>query len=116
LVAGVFQVVRLENPVPEAISEIFQTLEPARTLFPHYEPFPLLDLEEYDRDWRGWPYRRPLEIFEAIIWQPRLAPRTGVSVSRIDAAIEERIEAGEFVPAAEWNGFLILARAKAVAD
>ncbi len=103
---------RAVNP-PLEVSQAFAALDPQRTLWAHYEPWPVLRPEDYRRDWRGWPYRRPLAMFDAIVWQPERAPTDAALRGRIADRVTGLVTGGEFATVADWSGQLILRRAPA---
>ncbi len=99
---------RSDSTPPEVVRE-FAALDLSRTLFAWTEPFPLLEPGEFRRDWRGWPYRRSLREFSAIVWDPGEGADPGKAAilqSRLDALVSRK----EFVVTAQWNGRRILRR------
>jgi hypothetical protein len=100
---------RQEDPPPE-VTGAFTSLDLKRTLFAHFEPWPLLEQTEYRRDWRGWPYQRPREMFDAIVWQPGYLGTAWVSTERVAEAIQQLVQDGEFEVIATWTGQQILRR------
>jgi hypothetical protein len=100
---------RAVNPPPETAGA-FARLDPYRTLYAADEPFPLLAPSEFRRDWKGWPYRRPLNRFDAVIWDPRPDGLGGAAAARIEKRLQELVASGEFAVAAEWSGRTILTR------
>lgn len=100
---------RTVDPPPEVTAE-FARLDPQRTLFAHLEPWPLLAESEYGRDWRGWPYRRPLTRFTAIVWQPQHSGGLSVSRDRVVEQLEALVSDGEFEITAQWREQMILRR------
>lgn len=100
---------RESDPSPE-LAAAFASLPLRRTLFAHYEPWPLLAPSAYRRDWRGWPYRRPLSRFDAIVWQPQRAMAPPVAPASVDAILRGLVDRGEFEVVAEGSGQRILRR------
>jgi len=83
-------------------------LDPRRTLYVRFEPFPLLRDGEFRRDWRGWPYRRPLESFTAVVWDP--ACPALVADSLLKRRLHELQESGRFATAASGPAGTVLVR------
>lgn len=97
------------NPPPLA-SETFVTLDLSRTLFPDYEPYPLLPHRSFPVDWRGWPYQRPLSEFLSIVWQPKKLGNQPELREQIETCLCGLVNRGEFTEAAQWAGNRILIR------
>jgi len=95
---------------PPEVSAAFARLDLESTLFAHFEPFPLL--EDYERDWRGWPYRRPLSRFDSIVWEADRAAGMRAPLERVEEALGRLQETGEFIVAARWQERSILVRAR----
>jgi hypothetical protein len=102
---------RVINPPPE-VADAFARLDPFRTLYAADEPFPLLDQHEVRRDWKGWPYRRPLSCFDAVLWDPRPDAFQKIEAARIEQSLQQLVASGQFEVAAEWSGRRILTRAR----
>jgi hypothetical protein len=102
--------IRPRPPRPGAtLFPAYEELDLDRTLFAHLEPWPLLPPGSWKRDWRGWPYRRPLGRFDAIIWLPnRFADLE--QRAHAQAAIERLQERGEFATVAHAGEPQILRR------
>jgi hypothetical protein len=100
---------RKENPPPE-VGAALERLDLARTLFPHFEPFPLLQPGQFRRDWRGWPYRRPLKDFRAIVWESDAAAESPIAPGLIEQALDRLEAEGEFRTTVRWAGGRILER------
>ena len=101
---------RRRPPPPGFLNEILR-LEPHTTLIPHYEPFPLLEPGQWECDWRGWPPQRPLRLFEAIVWRPRLATHVGVDWGALERRIESLVASGTFVEIGRWRDDRVFRRA-----
>lgn len=95
---------------PPAITEAFRRLDPDRTLFAHYEPFPLLAAGGFRRNPVGWPYRRPLSRFRFIVWQPGLAWQGHVPAATVQRALEALASGGSFTTLARSPEVWILGR------
>jgi hypothetical protein len=95
---------------PSQVSDVFATLDLSKTLFPYFEPYPLLPRETCKVDWRGWPYRRPLSEFRSIVWQPARLNRQPEIRDLIDLRLRELVDRGEFYVAAKWRKRMILVR------
>lgn len=98
-------------PPPPEIIEQLTGLDPIKTLVPHAEPYPLLPPRSWPRDWHGWPPQRPLKMFEAIVWCPSLADRSGINWETVARRIEQLIDSGAFVEVARVRSSVILKRA-----
>jgi hypothetical protein len=98
-----FQFRKRRRVPPESLTTALDSLDPHRTLYAHYEPFPLVRPGAWDRDWRGWPYQRPLMMFDAIVWQPRAYGVQLLDEETVEAALDHLVATREFYIAAEWN-------------
>lgn len=107
-----FQISQRRFTPSDALRDAFAGLDPSTTLFAHYEPYPLLPDGSFPTDWRGWPYRRPLDRFDAIVWQPKQVSNPDLDWQRVDAALRELEASGAFTLEAAGRGQRILRRAK----
>jgi hypothetical protein len=105
-----FRIRPAPNQTPREVADAFSRLDLDRTLFPHFEPFPLLEKDDWDRDWRGWPYQRPLKEFTAIVWEPDRISGSHVDAGVIERALTRLEASGEFVAVADWKERKILLR------
>ena len=85
-------------------------LDSRTTLLPHFEPYPLLPAGAWKRDWRGWPPQRPLKMFTAILWRPRLWRQESPPVEAMSRRIEELVRSGSYRVVARYRDELILRR------
>jgi hypothetical protein len=109
-----FRLRRRRRTLPESSRSTLGSLDTRRTLFAHYEPFPLVTTGEWERDWRGWPYRRSLALFDAVVWWrqaygAKLSDRLPRQEA-VEAALRNLVDNGEFYIAAEWHANQILRR------
>ena len=95
---------------PRAFADTLGTLDRQRTLYALFEPYPLLPRKAYPKDWKGWPYQRSTNLFEAIVWRPERFGRSDIPRARVAAALQECVMCGRFRLAAEWNGNQIFKR------
>jgi hypothetical protein len=61
-------------------------------------------------DWRGWPYRRPLDRFSAIMWQRDYARLCPVPAARVEDRLREVQRDGRFHVECEGPWGMILVR------
>lgn len=115
-VAGAFLVrPRLQSP-PEELSAAFAEIDPSRMLVADFEPWPLLPRGSFPRDWRGWPFARPLDRFEAIVWRPASASLDSARRGQVARALEELCARGAFRLVASGAGVEIYRREGAAAQ
>ncbi len=108
--AAAFQQSARPDPPDPRLRAALAALDPRRTLYARFEPFPLLRPVDFERDWRGWPPRRPLERFEAIVWDPYCpAPVPDELLAR---RLGEVLAAGGFSAAFEGGGWAVYTRAQ----
>jgi len=98
------------DPADPAIRVALDALDSRRTLYARFEPFPLLQPADFAHDWRGWPYRRPLEDFTAIVWDPRCP--SPVPDSLLRQRLRETLATGRFVPVIDRGGWAVYRRAR----
>lgn len=105
-----FLIQPIDSVSPEAVRSAFARLDPRRTLFARSEPWPLLLPGEFPTDWRGWPYRRPMSAFNAIVIDSSTELPIGVDKGEWRRALKRLEASGRFQTTSDRDRWRFLER------